>query len=553
MVLMTKKKFLFFLSILYSVYFHFKTFFLNISPKYFSSVNFDDFVKTNNSLWDQKKNTVIKKHNILLTNFVHQPVYTFTEAMISKYVEEFYNYNIYGLIDKHDVFGKELIKSFNIDNFFYITKINFFQRIFLLFQSYKIINKTKNIDEFINFSIENINFGRCIYDHIIRNTGICSFNKFNLKCYFFLSEALFINNSIKKIFSENNFKYMVMSETQFLPSNIIFQNALKNNIKVISRKHGPKKIGVKLVNSILEKFESNHKISNSLVDKISLEDKSLYAKKGLDLINNIFDGKSKHYDSFSSQTFLRKNDRNKDDLYKHFNWDKSKKICTVFSHNLIDGNYNNKWRIFRDNLTWLKETLFYIKSLKKEVNWIIKEHPSEYGLGKSSTSTFREINKIIVNESNIKFYPNDFNTSIIKEITGCVLTSQGSAGLEYPCLGIPSVIAGDSYYQGSGFTIEPRDKNEYFDTLKNMKKIIINELTKDQVSSARILAYVFLEKSRINHSLLYEADISKKINYNNFFDITKNLIFQYKEDDDLFKKLLKIQLDKNNQHLFKLN
>ena len=33
-----------------------------------------------------------------------------------------------------------------------------------------------------------------------------------------------------------------MSETQFLPSNIIFQNALQNNIKVISRIGGTKKL-----------------------------------------------------------------------------------------------------------------------------------------------------------------------------------------------------------------------------------------------------------------------------------------------------------------------
>ena len=37
-----------------------------------------------------------------------------------------------------------------------------------------------------------------------------------------------------------------MSENQFLPSNIIFQVALENNIKVVQRILGPKKIGVRL-------------------------------------------------------------------------------------------------------------------------------------------------------------------------------------------------------------------------------------------------------------------------------------------------------------------
>tara|TARA_B100001964_G_C14233920_1_gene601460 strand:- start:1507 stop:2061 length:555 start_codon:yes stop_codon:yes gene_type:complete len=182
----------------------------------------------------------------------------------------------------------------------------------------------------------------------------------------------------------------------------------------------------------------------------------------------------------------------------------------------------------------------------------IIEHPSDYGSFKSSTSTFKEFNKIIGNQSNIKFFPKDFNTSILKEITRCVLTATGSVGLEYPCFGIPSVIAGDSFYQGFGFTIEPQNKDEYFETLKNMNQIITNKLTKDQIDLARIYYYTYVEKIKINHSLLDEYDISKKISYNDFFDQSRNLILKYKEDDDIFKKFLKIQLDENNRHLMKI-
>ena len=50
-----------------------------------------------------------------------------------------------------------------------------------------------------------------------------------------------------------NFKYLIMSETQFLPSNIILQNALEYNVKVVSRIGGPSKIGARLYDKKNEK------------------------------------------------------------------------------------------------------------------------------------------------------------------------------------------------------------------------------------------------------------------------------------------------------------
>ena len=48
----------------------------------------------------------------------------------------------------------------------------------------------------------------------------------------------------------------------------------------------------------------------------------------------------------------------------------------IFAHELTDGNLVNKWNIFENDFFWLKETLQKI-SLIKNVNWIIKSHPSE--------------------------------------------------------------------------------------------------------------------------------------------------------------------------------
>ena len=81
-----------------------------------------------------------------------------------------------------------------------------------------------------------------------------------------------------------------MSENQFLPSNIIFQVALENNIKVVQRILGPKKIGVRLYLTNL-KNEVSLKIDHKLYNKFykSTENEK-YSQLGLDLIEKLFSG-----------------------------------------------------------------------------------------------------------------------------------------------------------------------------------------------------------------------------------------------------------------------
>ena len=384
----------------------------------------------------------------------------------------------------------------------------------------------------------------------MRNTVKGTFNKIDFKFYFFLSEALFCNNFCINLFSKNKFEYMIMSETQFLPSNIIFQHAIINKTKVISRVGGPKNIGITLFDSIKDKHISNKKIKKSSIEKLYTTNKELFSNKGLDAITKTFNNEIVHYDKNSGKNFIKKNNLDTNDLYNYLNWDKSKKTCVIFGHNLFDGNYNNSWRIFRDNLTWLRETLFFIKDLKPEINWLYKDHPSEYGSEYVDfANTIKEFYDIIGSQENIKVFPKNFNSVLLKDVANCALTSQGSVGLEYPCFGIPAITAGDSFYEGLGFTYNPKNKAQYFDLITNMSKIISKKLTIDEIDLARISFYFFKKATKIDHPLLTESDISRKIDLNFFFEQSIDSISKYKEDEDAFKKFFQIQLANNNRNL----
>ena len=544
--------FILLISIIYSLSFHLFKFFLKFFKKDSIDVNiktFENYLEKNFDIW-QKNETKIK-NKVLITNFIHHPGYTITESILGKYVSEFYNFEPYGLIDFEDKFGKKIIKSFKVDNFIHHPKLSIFKRLKYLLNAFIKIRNIENIDQFITYSTSNINYGRCVYDHILRHTGSGTLEKINFKVLFFLSEAIFYNDFYKNLFSNNNFKYLIMSETQFLPSNIIFQNALQNNIKVISRIGGTKKISARLYRSKDETFQSNNKISKLQLSEAIKNSNHQYSNKGFEIIKKLYDGERKHHDQASTKNYDYKNLDKKTgkELLKYFEWDNTKKICTIYSHNLYDGNYVNEWRIFRDNLTWLRKTLIYIKENGSNTNWIIKDHPSDYGKNRSKNiTTFKEFQKIIGEKSNIKFFPDKFKTNILKDVTDCLLTSQGSAGLEYPCFGIPSIICGDAYYQGLGFTLEPKNEKDYYEIINNINEVISKGLSSEQTQKARSAFYFFEEHIRADHPLLFDYNINRNLDLNDFFSIAASKVSNYNMNNDFWKKSLKNQLENDKRH-----
>ena len=320
--------FILLISIIYSLSFHLFKFFLKIFKKDSIDVNiktFENYLEKNFDIW-QKNETKIK-NKVLITNFIHHPGYTITESILGKYVSEFYNFEPYGLIDFEDKFGKKIIKSFKVDNFIHHPKLSIFKRLKYLLNAFIKIRNIENIDQFITYSTSNINYGRCVYDHILRHTGSGTLEKINFKVLFFLSEAIFYNDFYKNLFSNNNFKYLIMSETQFLPSNIIFQNALQNNIKVISRIGGTKKISARLYRSKDETFQSNNKISKLQLSEAIKNSNHQYSNKGFEIIKKLYDGERKHHDQASTKNYDYKNLDKKTgkELLKYFEWDNTKK------------------------------------------------------------------------------------------------------------------------------------------------------------------------------------------------------------------------------------
>ena len=108
-------------------------------------------------------------------------------------------------------------------------------------------------------------------------------------------------------------------------------------------------------------------------------------------------------------------------------------------------------RLFKNNLDWLQTTLATIDK-NDSVNFLIKPHPQE-GDYNTSTNTIKEFEKL-GNLKHVKLIPENISQLSLARIIDGLISSHGTAPLEYACYGIPSLMAGRSKFNYLNFLLE---------------------------------------------------------------------------------------------------
>ena len=237
--------------------------------------------------------------------------------------------------------------------------------------------------------------------------------------------------------------------------------------------------------------------------------------------------------------------RTKKELCNYFNWEVKKPIVLILAHQLTDGNLNNKWNLFQNDMIWMVETIKKIVSIK-DVNWLIKPHPSEE-IYNTKITTKTIFNDLCNNSYNIKLFPDNLDTKNLNTFIKAAISSHGTAGCEFPGFGVPTIICGDTRYSGLGFNIEPRTKSQYFKILEKigfLKKIDNKIIKKSQFF---IYLYYYLAEAKI--PIIHESSIRMNYNQNKFWKSSLKLINKHELRENIFSKSLKFQI-KNKKPLF---
>ena len=516
---------------------------------------FKNFILKNSQKWKIKDNSKKKiEKKVLVTNIFNHAGYTTTEVVLGKNLTNIHNAEGIGILNYYDLKRILLFRSFGINKIIFLTSCNFFIRLGYFVKAYFKIRSCKNMDEFLNFNINGVDIGKTVYDHCIRYSGIGTINTFTRMFYANLARALSVHDQMEKYFKKYNFISSVQSEVNFIPGAIMNQSALKNGVNVYSKFGKTHSFSIRKCNNIDQKYETRDRFSKKIYDLVNLNIKKKAVEIGGEIMNKRFDniqGYGSHFEppplpKNEKEKFeiIEKKDFTKEELCKKLGWDKNYPIAVIFATDLTDGVFNSStWSVFRDRLTWLRETLYEIKKITN-VNWLVKPHPHD-AIYKVVTSTISEYKNICSNHNHIKLFPDDLNKRSITKFIDAALCLNSSAAYEYPSFGIPTIVPKESAVSGYGFTIDPKTKDDFFYELKNLKQL--KKLTLQQVELAKIYVFINMKLARITSNLIAPFD-SAHVNEKNYWQEMIKLLDKYNSLDDLLIKMMKIQEKNNDKH-----
>ncbi len=208
----------------------------------------------------------------------------------------------------------------------------------------------------------------------------------------------------------------------------------------------------------------------------------------------------------------------KQELLKEYGLDPAKKVVVIMAHTFTDAVFNCGELYFRDYYDWTEYTLKLAEEIKS-VNWILKPHPTRkaYNESEDSIEKMYERHK----KPHVFLLSDDVSAESIRNIADVLVTIGGNAGAEFACEGIPSIISGKPYYSGFGYTIEPKTREEYEKSLKQVS--MIERLNSEQVITAKKVFYLANSKFR---SHKYSDEFSNIVN-SNYNKMLNEIAIQY--------------------------
>ncbi len=232
-------------------------------------------------------------------------------------------------------------------------------------------------------------------------------------------------------------------------------------------------------------------ISENQWDQRKNKDLTIYENKQLDdfIFNRYFKGQARDISILSNPVGVEsvkfelgiKNNNPVVSLFAHVNWDACFDLLTM---------------IFESANQWVIESIKKMVRIK-DVNWIIRVHPGEITDGSLFTTDdlIKKNFKDIPDHIKILWSTSKINTYDLCKLSDVGITIFGTIGAELPLFGNPVIAAGDAHFSNKGFSLDAKNKEEYFSFLENIRSI--KRLNKEQIDLARKYALSYFIERQI--------------------------------------------------------
>lgn len=384
--------------------------------------------------------------------------------------------------------------------------------------------------DILGFSLNGIRFGDIVYDIYLVYHKVATIRRINHEVLRTLRDVILVHYRYRKLLINTGASAVLVSHPIGLFSGVLFRTALGLGLEAYVRSAGERaEVEFNRFSSLDEIYNHQFKPRPSDIEFLRTIDSQVILKHFDEQIEKRLKGEIDigARMAYSSDKSVY---RSRQEFADKFGIDATKKNVFVMLHAFNDHPHSTfKWMLFRDYYDWFLQTLRFAQN-KTDFNWIFKEHPC---------TKFYPTHDISLRDhfqncpGHIVFLDAEasFSTKSLLYLADIIITCLGTAGVEFSAArGVPVIIAGDTFYNEFGFTIEPKSKNEYFQILKNLETI--ERLTEKQQYKAKL---VFLYIQRYCHAPFDWCPVitvqeEKDPNIDNFY--WNRVLDQYKHRSD---------------------
>jgi len=429
-----------------------------------------NFIEANLSFWSKLKEP--DGDNILLVETADHPVINHSNAVVAKMVAHAKNLRIAWLKNKNT--NEELMRSYSENsNFITPRKFNFFEKLQIIFKSiFYYLFYVLIFNRIHSFKYKGVPYGDFVYDGYLAIFSMATLHRFDINIIKVFYIVISHDEEARWTLNNHNICAILVAHYMGIITGPLTRVALQKNIGVYWKGGGHEILNFSLFKDLKQIHEYPLKPVSDEIENLACNLSKIVESDFKEFINQV---NNPYYGALS--VAYNNNIISSDVSRSQFLEDmrlKDRPLIFVMLHAFNDFPHSHfKKMLFDDYYDWFVQTLKLAISDKSK-NWIFKEHPANEFY---STKDI-DLNKIFNNApEHIKFasHKSKISASTVLNIADAIVTCIGTSGVEMPALrGIPSIIAGDSFYDGFGFTIEPKSKEEYFKTLNSLSPKILS-------------------------------------------------------------------------------
>lgn len=449
-----------------------------------------DFIQANKKLWSRVP-TSKHSNGLLLVETHHHPIISHANAVVARVIKEAKGLNICWLDNGYKPEIQQRLLSYDpASKIIGPDKLSLFDKLIIGFKFVYYALKILLTQNSKDFYLDGVPFGDILYDSYLTWFKVATIRKVNKGVLRVLLILIANYCRFRKTLRNCGASAVLVSHQVGLSSGVLMRTALKLGLKVYLRSAGNNKLAINLYTSLSQIYQYPYtprpvdvrllaSLSQKMMDK-EFQDLAANRTRGLgdEDVSRAYGKGKKVYSS-------------KAEFAQEFGFSVVKPFVFVMLHAFNDHPHSHFGKmLFRDYYDWFVKTLDFAKG-KSDINWVFKEHPTAalYPTTDISMPAY-----FVGCPSHIVFLDREssFNSRSLLNCADTVITVLGTAGMEFAALGaIPSILAGVSYYSGFGFTIEPKNQDEYFKTLDSIENI--GRLTKEQQDMARRV-FLYIER-----------------------------------------------------------